>query len=136
MDNSRDKLRNMHEYVFHFVKQKSYYYDVDAIRSSPKSAKVRNGAVVSATGVSGVRYRRQLELSSELSEGEKAKAFAALDEMLAHVADGKLADFRMIIRGQQRATHSDSEQVSGRARELREKGFDFLRLSSQRQQAR
>jgi len=127
LDNSRDKLRNVHEYVFHFVKQKSYYYDVDAIRSSPKSAKVRNGAVVSATGVSGVRYRRQIELSAELSEGEKAAAIAALDDMLSEVADGKIADFRMIIRGQQRATHSDSEQVSGRARELREKGFYFLR---------
>ena len=33
----------------------------------------------------------------------------------------------MIIRGQQRSTHSDSERVSGRARELREKGFYFLR---------
>ena len=33
----------------------------------------------------------------------------------------------MIIRGQQRATHSDSEHVSGRARELAEKGYYFLR---------
>jgi site-specific DNA-methyltransferase (adenine-specific) len=33
----------------------------------------------------------------------------------------------MIIRGQQRTTHSDSAKVSGRARELAEKGFYFLR---------
>jgi site-specific DNA-methyltransferase (adenine-specific) len=33
----------------------------------------------------------------------------------------------MIIRGQQRTTHSDSERVSGRARELERKGFYFLR---------
>jgi len=33
----------------------------------------------------------------------------------------------MIIRGQQRITHSDSERVSGRARELNEKGFYFLK---------
>jgi site-specific DNA-methyltransferase (adenine-specific) len=33
----------------------------------------------------------------------------------------------MIIRGQQRATHSPSERVSGRAKELRDKGFYFLR---------
>ena len=33
----------------------------------------------------------------------------------------------MIIRGRQRTTHSDSERVSGRARELREKGFYFLK---------
>ena len=33
----------------------------------------------------------------------------------------------MIVRGQQRATHSDSERVSGRARELRDRGFYLLR---------
>jgi DNA modification methylase len=126
-DNARDKLRNVHEHVFHFVKQKAYYYDVDAIRSTPKKAKVRNGAIVSATGVSGVRYKRQIELSTELSEREKNSALAALGAILQEVIQGQLADFRMIIRGQQRATHSDSEVVSGRARELREKGFYFLK---------
>jgi DNA modification methylase len=33
----------------------------------------------------------------------------------------------MIIRGQQRTTHSDSAKVSGRAKEIREKGFYFLK---------
>ncbi len=33
----------------------------------------------------------------------------------------------MIIRGQQRTTHSDSERVSGRARELQGEGFYFLK---------
>lgn len=33
----------------------------------------------------------------------------------------------MIIRGRQRTTHSDSEKISGRARELRDKGYYFLR---------
>ena len=47
--------------------------------------------------------------------------------MLADVAAGKASDFRMIIRGQQRATHSDSEKISGRAKELRDKGFYFLK---------
>lgn len=127
-DNSKDKLRNVHEYLFHFVKQPSgYFYDADAIRSSPKKTKVLNGAIVSATGVSGVRYKRQIELSTALDEEEKRAAFRALDDILQEIVEGKLADFRMIIRGQQRATHSDSERVSGRARELREKGFYFLK---------
>jgi DNA modification methylase len=127
-DNSIDKLRNVHEHVFHFVKSaKGYYYNADAIRSTPQQAKVVNGAIVSATGVSGVRYKRQIELSTSLSEVEKAAAFAALEHMLQQVRDGELADFRMIIRGQQRTTHSDSEHVSGRARELLERGFYFLR---------
>lgn len=127
-DNAVDKLRNVHEPVFHFVKSpKGYYYDVDAIRTNPKKAQVVNGAVVSATGVSGVRYRRQIELSTALSDEEKKAAFQALDEILEQVRAGQLADFRMIIRGQQRTTHSDSSTVSGRARDLAAKGFYFLK---------
>src|SRR5439155_16044229 len=106
---------------------KEYFYDADAIRKAPGTSKVVNGSVVSATGVSGVRYRRQIELSTVLSETEKKNAFAALDDILKEVADGKLSDFRMIIRGCQRTTHSDREHVSGRAREINERGFYFLK---------
>lgn len=128
MDNSKDRLANVHEHVFHFVKNaKGYYYNADAIRAKPRSARVVNGAVISATGVSGVRYKRQLELSTALNDDEKKSAFAALNQMLADVAAGNVSDFRMIIRGQQRTTHSDSEKVSGRAKELRDKGFYFLK---------
>ena len=123
-DTSRDKLRNVHELLFHFVRQPTdYYYDADAVRNAPRAARVENGAVVSATGVSGVRYRRQIELSTALTADEKEAATAALDDALAAVAAGTLNDFRMVIRGRQRATHSDSTAVSGRARELQERGF-------------
>lgn len=128
MDNSKDRLGNVHENVFHFVKQaKGYYYDADAIRSKPRESKVVNGAIVSATGVSGVRYKRQIELSTALTDLEKVAASLALEKMLADIVSGRASDFRMIIRGQQRATHSDSEKVSGRAKELRDKGFYFLK---------
>lgn len=127
MDAARDRLGNVHEDVFHMVKQPKYYYDVDAIRAKPREAKLVNGSVVSATGVSGIRYRRQIDLSTALNMEEKRKAFDALDKMLAEVAQGRIADFRMIIRGQQRSTHSDNEKLSGRAKELRDKGFCFLR---------
>lgn len=126
-DNSKDRLRNIHENVFHFVKSSRYYYDIDSIRSSPRKTKVVNGSVVSATGVTGVRYKRKIELSTDLSENEKHNAYQALEEILRQVSDGIISDFRMIIRGQQRTTHSDSEKVSGRAKELKEKGFYFLK---------
>lgn len=127
-DNTQDRLRNVHEDLFHFVKTpKDYYYNVNAVRTEPRKAKVVNGAIVSATGVSGVRYKRQVELSTALTNEEKKAALLALKEMLVKVSTGEIADFRMIIRGQQRTTHSDSEHVSGRARELKEKGFYFLR---------
>jgi len=127
MDNSRDRLGNKHEMIFHLVRQPKYFYDADAVRSKPREAKVINGSVVSATGVSGVRYKRQIELSTELSPTEKKAAFTALNETLDNVQAGKISDFRMVIRGQQRTTHSDSAKLSGRAKELRDKGFYFLR---------
>ena len=127
MDNTKDRLGNAHENVFHFVQQSKYYYDADSIRSKSRAAKIVNGAVVSATGVSGVRYKRQIELSTALSTEEKREALNELSRMLTAVGEGKISDFRMIIRGQQRATHSDMERVSGRAKELQDKGFYFLR---------
>ena len=50
-----------------------------------------------------------------------------LEAALEAVAAGRLADFRMVLRDQQRVTHSDAPAVSGRARELRERGFYILR---------
>jgi len=127
-DNATDRLRNVHEPVFHFVKTPSgYYFDADAIRADPRKTKVVNGAIVSASGVTGVRYRRQVEMSTALTDDEKEQALTKLSRMLQAVQRGDTSDFRMIIRGQQRTTHSDSLMVSGRARELHEKGFYFLR---------
>jgi site-specific DNA-methyltransferase (adenine-specific) len=128
MDTSKDRLGNLHENVFHFVKQaRGYYYNADEIRAKPREAKVVNGAVISATGVSGVRYKRQIELSTALRDHEKEAAFSTLEKMLASVAHGEISDFRMVIRGQQRTTHSNSAKVSGRAKELLDKGFYFLK---------
>lgn len=127
MDQSKDKLRNTHEHLFHFVKQRSYFYNADALRNKPRTAIVLNGRVVSATGVSGIKYKRQIELSTSLSSSEKVAALNALDNELQKISLGEISDFRMIIKGEQRATHSDGEKVSGRARELKEKGFYFLR---------
>lgn len=128
LDNAKDRVRSIHENVFFFVKQaQDYYFDIDTIRAKPRKTRVVNGAIVTATGVTGVRYKRQIEMSTALTAEEKESAFQALEEMLTKVKLGKVSDFRMIIRGQQRTTHSDSERVSGRARELYERGFYFLK---------
>jgi site-specific DNA-methyltransferase (adenine-specific) len=127
MDNAKDKLGNIHEQIFHFVKSNKYYYNVDAIRSKPQKALVKNGSVISATGVAGIRYKRQIEMSTALTDVEKKNAHNALEVVLNEVKDGKISDFRMIIRGQQRVTHSNSLNVSGRAKELFEKGYYFLK---------
>ena len=126
LDSSKDKLRNIHENIFHFVKDEKYFYDTSKIRSDARKTIIRNGSVISATGVSGVRYKRQIELSTALADDEKKNAFVALNAVLERIRNNEISDFRMIIRGQQRTTHSDSEKVSGRAKELVQRGFYFL----------
>lgn len=128
MPQSKDSLGCEYEPMFHFVKKKSgYYYDSDAVRRKPRSAHVENGAVVSATGVSGVRYRRKIELSTELTEEQRQDAYRALDNVLNRIKEGELADFRMVIKGaNQRVTNGNTTNLSGRAKELQDKGFYFL----------
>ena len=125
-DNARDKLRDRYEMVFHFVRSPRYFYDVDAIREPRAAPAVRNGRMTTPTGVSGVRYRHQIEASTVLSPAEKEAAHAALEEAMERVADGSMPDFRMIIRGQQRITHSEATEVSGRAAEIAKRGFCVL----------
>ena len=128
MSQSKDNMGNEYEPFFHFVKNKAgYYYNSDAVRKKPREAHVENGAVVSATGVSGVRYRRKIELSTELTEEQRQNAYEALDDVLARISRGELSDFRMVIKGaNQRVTNGDTTNLSGRAKELQDKGFYFL----------
>ena len=127
MSQSKDNLGNEYEPFFHFVKQKSYYYDADAVRKKSREAYTKNGTIISATGVSGVKYRKKIELSAELTEEQRNNAFAALDTVLERMQNGEIADFRMVIKGaNQRITNGDNSNLSGRAKELKEKGFYFL----------
>jgi DNA modification methylase len=128
---SKDRLRDVYEHIFHFVKNKKYYYAHDEIRIAPiRKPKMYNGEMVSATGVSGKKYRQQIKESRFLSEKEKNEASHALDEILREISSGKLIDFRMTIRGEQRTFHSDSTNVSGRAKELENKGFYFIKMGA------
>jgi site-specific DNA-methyltransferase (adenine-specific) len=127
----KDRLRDVYEHIFHFVKEKKYYYDHNEIRVRPvRKPKKYNGELVSATGVSGKKYRQQIENSESLSKEEKAIAMKALEDTLADMEQGVIVDFRMTIRGQQRTYHSDNQNVSGRAKELATKGYFILRMGA------
>jgi site-specific DNA-methyltransferase (adenine-specific) len=128
MDSAKDRLANNYEMVFHFVKQPNgYYYQLDAVRLPPRPPRTEQGRIRSATGVSGCRYRHQIDQSSALTDAEKCAAHRALDAALSDLAEGRITDFRMILRGQHRVPHSDSIRVSGRAKEIAERGFAILR---------
>jgi DNA modification methylase len=128
---SKDRLRDVYEHIFHFVKRKKYYYEHDEIRIRPtRKPKVYNGELVSATGVSGKKYKRQIENSTILSEGEKINARNALNEAITEMENGTIIDFRMTIRGEQRTYHSDNQNISGRAKELATKGYFLLKMGA------
>lgn len=126
MNPNKDRFGSVFEDFFFFVKSEKYYFDADAVRSKPRQTKIKNGSVVSATGVSGIRYKRQIELSTSLSIEEKKNALGQLELVLNRIRQGEISDFRMVIRNEQRTTHSDSTKLSGRAKELKDKGFYFL----------
>lgn len=128
----RDRLRDIYEHVFHFVKQKKYYYAGDEIRIPPPvRARNRDGRMVSATGVSGKKYRKQIEESLDLSDIERMNALVALEEAIEEMRLGKIVDFRMTIKGCQRTFHSNNGRISGRAKELESKGYFILKMRSQ-----
>jgi DNA modification methylase len=127
---SKDKFGDVYEDFFFFVKNDKYFFNDDAIRANPRKSKIVNGSVISSTGVSGIRYKRQIELSTSLTDDEKKEAMSQLDMVLTKMKNGEVADFRMVIRNEQRTTHSDSYSLSGRAKELKEKGFYFLFYNS------
>lgn len=128
---AKDRLRDSYEHFFHFVKSSKYFYDADAIRIKPsKNPTISTDGIISSTGVSGKKYRKQINESIELTEQEKINAEKALDDTLAEIKAGLVNDFRMTIRGVQRSLHSDNEKISGRAKELVNKGYYIMKIYS------
>lgn len=127
----RDRFRDSYEHLFFFVKSQRYWFDADAVRIKPRhDPKVTDTSTVSATGVSGIKYRRQIAETTALSDEEKAAATLALDSTLARIRAGEIVDFRMTIRGVQRTYHGDTLKLSGRAKELNDKGFYVMTSSA------
>lgn len=125
---AKDRFRDLHEYVFHFVKSKKYWFDGDAVRISPKPADLIKGK--SATGVSGKKYFDFIEMTDTLTHEEKINAKNALDETIKQMKEGEVTDFRMTIRGMQRTYHGEKGSMSGRAKEIQDKGYFIMKMGS------
>jgi DNA modification methylase len=126
-----DRFRNSYEHFFHFVRNRKYYFCSDAILSQHRlKPRIGENSTISATGVSGKKYRSQIAASTALSASEKRAALKALEEVLQQIRNGEVVDFRMTIRGVQRTYHSNRNSVSGRAKELEQKGFFILKSKS------
>lgn len=123
-DSSTDHLRNVHEYVFHFVKSDDFYYNDEELRLYFNHMNERRkGEGKTTSGVTGARYRNNIEQSTALTAQEKEQAHARLNQVVAMVNNGEIPDFRMFLRENQgQVLDSKSEK----AKSINEKGFYFL----------
>ena len=123
-DSSFDHLRNTHEFIFHFVKSDDFYYDDEELRlffNNVTEKKAKEGKT--SSGVTGMKYRRNVMSSTALTDEEKQNALAELDKVVDMVNNGEIPDFRMFIRT---AEGQVMESKSEKAKSINEKGYYFL----------
>jgi site-specific DNA-methyltransferase (adenine-specific) len=117
----RKRLITSHEPFFHFVKAKDYYFCLDDLEPEvevSKPPKKKTGKKM------GEKYRKHID-ASDLTTEEKAKALAALNQVVAEVESGKLPGYRMKIRGIHKEAYGGQE--GGRNTQIRENGFSIIR---------
>ena len=120
----KKRLSNSYEHFFHFVKNKDFYYNLTALDAKKNETKILNNKVVSSSGVSGKNYKKLILDSMYLSKDEKENALFALNECLSEIKEGKIRDFRILIRG-----HNKVESKN-RIAEINCKGFCVIKSSS------
>jgi len=117
------RLVSSTEPFFHFVKNDSYYYDIDSFMSHNNLFRSKNND--SEGSKIGQKYFELIEKSS-LSEKEKQQAKKELLEVIQEVKGNKIESFRMKIRG----IHSEpfGGQKGGRKIQLEKKGFTIIKI--------
>lgn len=115
------RLVSSTEPFFHFVKNDSYYYDIDSFMGHTSLFRSKS----SGGNKIGQKYFELIRKSS-LSGKEKQQAKKELLEVIQEVKNGKIESFRMKIRGM----HSEpfGGQEGGRKIQLEKKGFTIIRI--------
>jgi site-specific DNA-methyltransferase (adenine-specific) len=115
----KKRLVSATEPFFHFVKSDDYYYDTDSYLVTEKTF------VKKMTGKKGWRYKELIE-QSDLSEDEKYNAMEAIFQVRHELAQGKITDFRMKIRGMHKKAFGG--QAGGRNNQIDKQGFTVIRM--------
>jgi len=110
-----DRLTNTYEHIFHFTKNKNYYYNLDSIRI-PNKCNNRNNEKVLHRFINKIK-------TSDLNNNEKINAINALNKLYNENKINK--DARLKIRGQNKILFGSDIKLSGRAKELQSKGYYF-----------
>ncbi|AFO86913.1 helix-turn-helix domain-containing protein [Phaeobacter inhibens] len=126
LNRSSNRFSHRHEHLFHLVKSEDYYHDHDAIRLAAKPARLDQPQIATATGLTLDACLERIATNDQLSEDEKINASKEVRTTFDEIAQGKLHDFRLVLRGG-RVTHSDSQSISARASKLDRQGYYLLR---------
>lgn len=111
----KDRLTNTYEEIFHFTRQRKYYYDLDSIRI-PIEYNEREGEKAHK------RFKERIE-QSDLSEEQKSLAMEELIRLHKEKRINK--DARLKLKGSHKTLFGGDSDLSGRAKELETKGFYF-----------
>ena len=111
----KDRLTNTYEEIFHFTRQRKYYYDLDSIRI-PIEYNEREGEKAHK------RLKERIE-QSDLSEEQKSLAMEELIRLHKEKRINK--DARLKLKGSHKTLFGGDSNLSGRAKELETKGFYF-----------
>jgi DNA modification methylase len=111
----KDRLTNTYEEIFHFVKQKDYYYDLDSIRIPVKQDIAHSQKVYR-------RFKDKIN-QSDLSDEQKQLALQELNKLYKENKINK--DARLKLKGQHKTLYGGNSNLSGRAKELETKGYYF-----------
>ena len=111
----KDRLTNTYEEIFHFTKQRKYYYDLDSIRV-PIEHDEKEGEKAHK------RFKERIE-QSDLSEEQKSLAMEELSRL--HKENRINKDARLKLKGSHKTLFGGDSNLSGRAKELETKGFYF-----------
>lgn len=115
------RLVSSTEPFFHFVKNDSYYYNIDSFMDHKNLLRPKNNS----GNKIGQGYFELIEKST-LSEKEKQQAKRELLEVIQEIKSNKIESFRMKIRG----LHSEpfGGQEGGRKIQLEKKGFTIIKI--------
>lgn len=117
-DNASNHLRNVHEFMFHFVKSSEFYYDDQQLRQAFNMTK--NKGEGTRSGITGEKYLKRIRTSAYLNAEEKRNAELALSDMLAKAKNGEIPDFRLFLRID---GNNIGDPQSEKDQAIKEKGF-------------
>lgn len=91
IDATQNHARNEHEYLFHFVKQDTYYYNDEQLRRYFTDEKT-------SASKTGDRYRRNIATNQFLTSAEKNNALNAMMTSLRKVNNATIGSFKLYLR--------------------------------------